>query len=118
MRILNEQDQELTEAGLDLDHGYVLEEVIIRPGAAPVDNETKWAYTDEDYETIRRYIRIPDGELVRRRIEELKRKLRETDYYVLKIMEGVSTLGDYAEMLASRKAWRAEINELEQEALM
>lgn len=114
MRILNEQGQELTEAELDLERGYVLEEAVIRPGAAPVDNETKWAYTEEDYETIRRYIRIPDGELVRRRIEALKRKLRETDYCVLKIMEGVSAPDDYAQLLASRRAWRAELSGLEE----
>ena len=47
------------------------------------------------------------------RIEELKTKLAETDYVVIKIAEGEATAEEYSEVLANRKAWRAEINELE-----
>lgn len=46
------------------------------------------------------------------RIEELKAKLSETDYIVIKIAEGEATQEEYAEVLANRKAWRTEINEL------
>ena len=47
------------------------------------------------------------------RIAELKQMLADSDYVVIKIAEGVSTADDYSEILNSRKAWRAEINELE-----
>jgi hypothetical protein len=47
------------------------------------------------------------------RIAELKQMLAGSDYVVIKIAEGVSTADDYSEILNSRKAWRAEINELE-----
>lgn len=47
------------------------------------------------------------------RIAELKKLLADSDYVVIKIAEGVSTADDYSEILNSRKAWRAEINELE-----
>ena len=47
------------------------------------------------------------------RIAELKQTLADSDYVVIKIAEGVSTADDYSEILNSRKAWRAEINELE-----
>lgn len=47
------------------------------------------------------------------RIAELKQMLADSDYVVIKIASGVATADDYSEILNSRKAWRAEINELE-----
>ena len=49
------------------------------------------------------------------RIAELKQKLAETDYIVLKIAEGSATKKEYAEKIAQRQAWRTEINDLEAE---
>lgn len=75
--------------------------------------------------------RIVDGELVHdplgpssgERIEELKTRLAETDYVVIKIAEaqasGVSLQSDdaerYEDIIEQRRAWRAEINSLEGE---
>ena len=47
------------------------------------------------------------------RVSELKQKLSDTDYAVIKIAEGAAAREDYAELIAQREAWRAEINELE-----
>ena len=47
------------------------------------------------------------------RIRELKARLTETDYIAAKIAEGSATADEYAEKIAERQAWRAEINELE-----
>lgn len=47
------------------------------------------------------------------RIRMLKAKLTETDYIATKIAEGSATADEYAEKIAERQAWRAEINELE-----
>lgn len=47
------------------------------------------------------------------RIAALKSQLAATDYVVIKIAEGAATAEEYAEVIASREAWRAEINELE-----
>mgnify|MGYP006916043406 CR=1 FL=1 len=47
------------------------------------------------------------------RIRFLKTKLTETDYIAAKIAEGSATADEYAEKIAERQAWRAEINELE-----
>lgn len=47
------------------------------------------------------------------RIAELKQKLSGTDYVVTKIAEGAATKEEYADILANRKLWREEINELE-----
>lgn len=70
--------------------------------------------------TVRHYqiVEIPqfeptDDELKQVRISELKQKLSETDYVVIKIAEGEATAEEYSEVLANRKAWRAEINQLE-----
>ena len=113
MRLLNEQNREITESECDLTVGYITEETIIRPDAAPIDNQTKWAWADEDYETIRRYVVIPEAERRANRIAELKAKLAATDYVVIKITEGAATAEKYAAVIAEREAWRKEINELE-----
>lgn len=47
------------------------------------------------------------------KIEELKEKLKATDYVVIKIAEGAATTEEYAEVIKNRVAWRKEINELE-----
>lgn len=54
-----------------------------------------------------------EEELAQARIMELKAKLQDTDYVVIKIAEGEATQEEYAEVLARRKAWRKEINELQ-----
>ena len=114
MKLLNEQNREITESECDLTVGYITEETVIRADAAPIDNVTKWAWADEDYETIRRYVVIPESERRESRIAELKAKLAATDYVVIKIAEGAATLADYAATIADRERWRAEINELEE----
>ena len=53
-----------------------------------------------------------EEEIKQNRIWELKGKLADTDYVVIKIAEGEATQEEYAEVLATRKAWRSEINEL------
>ena len=50
MIILNESMEEITE--YDLNHGSLTETVRIRPDAQPIDNVTKFAYADEDYEAV------------------------------------------------------------------
>ncbi len=113
MRILNEQNVELTQEQCDLETGYLREETIIRPDAAPIDDVTKFAWADEDYETIQRYIVMPDAKRNQNRIAQLKGLLRETDYAVIKIAEGAAAPEEYADVIAQRQAWRDEINELE-----
>lgn len=66
---------------------------------------------------------VKDGQLVHdvfvpqesslERIGRLKRQLNETDYAVIKIAEGSATAEEYADVIAQRKQWRKEINQLE-----
>lgn len=53
MLIYDENDQLIT--GPDLDIGELRQEIRIKPDATPIDNETKFAWYDNDYEDILRY---------------------------------------------------------------
>lgn len=53
MRILDENRQEIAE--YDLTRGCLTQTVIIRPEAAPIDNVSKFAWADEDYEDVMIY---------------------------------------------------------------
>lgn len=44
---------------------------------------------------------------------ELKQKLVNSDYAIIKIAEGSATFEEYADLINQRKAWRLRINELE-----
>lgn len=52
-------------------------------------------------------------QLAEQRIAELKQLLADADYWTSKRMDGEYTEEEWAEKVAIRKAWRAEINELE-----
>lgn len=49
------------------------------------------------------------------KINELKRKLRDTDYKAIKYAEGLIPLSEYQEIRGERQAWRDEINQLEEQ---
>lgn len=68
--------------------------------------------------------RVVDGKLVVEKygemppyieIDELKTKLRDTDYQATKYAEGWFTEEEYAPIKAQRQAWRDRINELEKQ---
>ena len=113
MRILDEQGNELTLDQCDLTVGFLAEETVIRPEAAPVDDVTKFAWAEEDYETIQRYVTVQEEQRRAQRIVQLKQMLSDTDYMVIKIAEGAAAPEEYADVIALRQAWRYEINELE-----
>ena len=90
----------------------------------PIDNERPILELPDDFnmQTVRDWI-VKDGKLVHdvfvphessfERIVKLKRQLSETDYVVIKIAEGSATAEEYADVIAQRKQWRKEINQLE-----
>jgi hypothetical protein len=59
---------------------------------------------------LKDYVPAPDKEFV---IGELKQKLANTDYISAKIAEGSATREQYADIIAQRQEWRAEIERLE-----
>ena len=67
----------------------------------------------DEYEDIYRLIPWTDAQKAFLEIDDLKIKLENTDYNILKIMEGAATLAEMTEVIAQRAAWRKRINELE-----
>lgn len=88
--------------------GKDVEWVIDVPG---VEAKDAW----DEYEDILRYVPFTEQELTLQRIAELKEMLYSTDYNILKIVEGASTLTEMAGVIKKRASWRKEINELELE---
>ena len=54
MRVINQNRETITE--YDLSKGYLVPVKLIREDATPIDNKTKWAWADEDYEDGQMYI--------------------------------------------------------------
>lgn len=86
--------------------GKDVQRVVDVPGTAARD---AW----DEYEDVYRYVPYTAAERANMRIEALKAQLAETDYAVIKIAEGAATAADYADLIAQRQEWRAEINDLE-----
>lgn len=69
----------------------------------------------DEYEKVQRFIPYTAKEIARRRVEELKQMLADTDFQILKIVEGAATLSECAEVIRNRAKWRKEINQIEEE---
>ena len=82
--------------------------------------------TEEEFESAGGLVRLIDGKIFLgktdaekaseeavEKIRVLKMQLAETDYIASKIAEGSATAKDYADEIAERQDWRAEINRLE-----
>ena len=57
MRVINQNHE--TIAGYDLTVGYLVPAKVISEDAEPIDNVTKFAWTDEDYEEVQMYVPNP-----------------------------------------------------------
>lgn len=113
MKIFDIDGNELQESDLNLERGHLNRTTRIKADAKPIDNVKKFAWDDDDYEEILEYVELPEELYLTRQIHSFKRQLMDTDYCILKVIEGVSSLSDYAEIIAQRKGWRSKINELE-----
>ena len=140
MRILDNLGNEKMLDDLDLDAGFLKEERILIAKHKAIEArdeeghyeiikeypnggvDVKWIVDTPaieakesyyEYETILRYTPFAEKDLDQRKILELKQKLSETDYCIIKIMEGSSTTEEYSDVISERKKWRQMINELE-----
>lgn len=68
----------------------------------------------DEYEDILRFVEFTQSEINQRRIGELKALLQSTDYMILKVIEGATTLAEIADTIKKRAAWRKEINDIEE----
>ena len=60
MRIVNEEYETISESDVDLSKGYLLIAEVIRKDAQPIDNITKFAWDDSDYEEVQMYRLNPE----------------------------------------------------------
>ena len=88
--------------------GKDVEWIIDVPG---VEAKEAW----DEYEDVLRFVPFSAKELAEIRISELKQKLSDTDYNIIKVMEGAATLTEMADIIAQRALWRKEMNELEKD---
>lgn len=56
MRIVNENLETISESDVDLKKGHLTEGQAIREDAKPIDDVTKFAWDDDDYETVMIYV--------------------------------------------------------------
>ena len=54
MRVINENYETITE--YDLSAGYLTNATVIKENAFPIDNVTKFAWADDDYEEVQMYV--------------------------------------------------------------
>lgn len=134
IKIIDEAGNEISNP--DLSKGYLVSTTTVKKDAVPIDNVTKFAWDDSDYEEVYRYISWSDEEIKQNKIDELQKTLLDTDYIPNKIIEEliedlasatalnfvnvfidfiIKVRGEYKEVLASRKKAREEINRLEAE---
>ena len=114
LKIYDEYGNELSFEEVDLEKGYLLETERIKPDAIPIDNETKFAWVDEDFESVYIYhMYVLDYTYYNKKIDEYKGLLASTDYIILKVMEGAATFADYPDILTQRQEWRDKISECE-----
>lgn len=153
MRIFDENNNEIAEP--DLSIGYMMPDRMLtahHEAVAAVDEVYHYEYTEfpsggrerrkivdvpavdavdawDEYEDILRFVPFTQQEIRKRKIEENKYKLMQTDYITSKAMDSIFACTnateffvvlnrfreEYGEILQQRQAWRDEINELEAE---
>lgn len=125
MRILDENGNEVFDP--DLSVGELRVETTIKEGSTPIDNVGKFAWDDDDYEEVLRYIVLTETERARRVVEECKAKLENTDYIAAKAIDAIlrsksvsdiisvvkAMFDEYGEVLDSREEWRSKVSECE-----
>lgn len=116
-------DNFIKDGGSRLDHSYDynkdLKHCAIDDIVSDYPNDVcEWCIGEIDNllnaKKTREFVPPTEDELRLIRITELKQNLANTDYVASKIAEGSATREEYADVIAQRQAWRAEINSLEQ----
>lgn len=139
MKILDMNGNELDEKDIDERKGYLKrDEIVVKHHDAIEEKDEAWHYdyieflnsggmelvyvVDEaailaveaydEMEEVLRYVLYTEEELVMREYKELVQYLRDTDYVVIKVVEGVSTKDDYRDVFDKRKEVRERISML------
>lgn len=89
----------------DLALGYVTEQTVVRDDAEPIDNVTKFAWDDDDYETRQVYIPYTADELAR--MAEAAERAEREEWLV----SAPSQLADMDELLVALYESQLETDE-------
>lgn len=89
----------------DLSLGYVTEQTVVRDGAAPIDNVTKFAWADDDYDTRQVYVPYTADELAR--MAEAAERAEREEWLV----SAPSQLADMDELLVALYESQLETDE-------
>ena len=95
MRIVDEYGNEVSD--VDESRGQLTNATVIRQDSAPIDNETKWAWADDDYEEVQVWHEYTEQELdfmSRATLEEVSDALADASDAVSSNAEDVATLSD------------------------
>lgn len=139
MNVYDVNGKELDESTIDLRKGYLKNDTrIIAHHEAVEAKDEVWhydfieflnsggtelvyvidepAYTAagayDETEEILTYVLYTEEELAKRKYEKMKLYLKRTDYVVIKIAEGVSTVEDYKDVFDKRKEAREQMSVL------
>ena len=89
----------------DLSLGYVTEQTVVREDAEPIDDVTKFAWADDDYETRRVYVPYTADELAR--MAEAAERAEREEWLV----SAPSQLADMDELLVALYESQLETDE-------
>lgn len=114
IKVIDGEGKILTE--YDLTKGRLITRKLLRKDAKPIDNITKFAWEEDDYEEVRMY--IPNREKSKAmKINELKEKLSTTNQKIIDCSEyymlGLELPYDIATLHVERQAIRDQIKLLE-----
>lgn len=90
----------------DLTLGYVTERTVVREDAAPIDDVTKFAWADDDYETRQVYVTYTDDELSR--MAEAAERAQREEW----LASAPSQLADMDELLVTLYESQLETDEV------
>ena len=90
----------------DLSLGYVTEQTVVRDGAAPIDNVTKFAWADDDYDTRQVYVPYTADELAR--MQEAAERAKREEW----LQSAPSQLADMDELLVALYESQLETDEV------
>lgn len=89
MRIINENYKTIDESEADLKKGFLVNALSVREDAKPIDNITKFAWSDDDYEEVKMY-RIRTTETEPTIQDEMDAMLIDQEYRITLLELGIS----------------------------
>lgn len=60
MRIVDINHKTISEADIDLTKGELVTTIAVKEDAEPINNKTKFAWADDDYEEVQMYVHFPE----------------------------------------------------------